>query len=278
MYLCVVPPDTSMTAVLLRESLWYGIRLYAYLLGVTILGGASAALGLVLGWPQVGALLGGGTLNTTDAVAGAVLALLGVSILVSGVLGAWYKLIADAVRTGRASTSEAPTGTAAATGDQGDAGGPAPSQDAQPDTSTTTAEPSPEEATGAAGLEPDQPADPSTASAAAAAGPDERVDSGSDEIATDGSVEQREPEGPPEPSPEEIAFGPSGDGGESDSPAADAAASDPADEPTPDVEEDDGNPFEDASEESTESSGSSSVRPAGRNASADPLADRSDGE
>jgi len=235
-----------MTAMRLRESAAYGLRLYAYLLGVTLLGGAALGLGLALAVPEAPSLVGTGGPDSTELAAGGVLGFLGVTVLAIGYLGTGYKLIADAVATGselatasaeptRATDSSTPGSTSdeaqaagAAAGDGATAGGPeqAAPVDADPTASSAATE---VRDTGPAG--------------GAAEAAEEAEPAGRDEYGS------RQTEGPPEPTPEEIAFGPSDD------------------DPEPPVDDTD---------EPVDDTGSDSVRPAGRNASSDPLADPTD--
>ncbi len=271
-----------MTTVRLRESASYGARLYAYLLGVTLLGGGCLAVGLVLAAPELSALLAGGGADTAMAVGGAVLAVLGLSILLAGYLGAGYKLIADAVAVGDQATAPSPS--------TADAPPTTPSADegASPSDRTSTDSPADTPADSSPAIADDEPApdapveagpqrapgiDPQDDAATAAVDTDaDAVASATamDEAESDDVAEPSQREDPPEPSPEEIAFG-SSDGDEpTDSPTTDTEPAADEDEPA-DLGADD-----DFVEEQSSSSGS--VRPAGRGAASDPLADRSDGE
>jgi len=225
-----------MTAVRLRESAAYGARLYAYLLGVTLAGGGALGLGLALAVPEATSLVGTGGADTTELAAGGVLGLSGLSVLAIGYLGTGYKLIADAVATG--AVTDATDSTAPAP----DAGG------ATGTTSTTPAAPDgpTDEPRRAPGVEPD-----STPEGDAAVSTDGTESGVAPEADADDAYGSRATDEPPEPSPEEIAFGSSeGEGAEP------------------------GEPDED---ERTESS-SDDVRPAGRSAAADPLADPTEDE
>jgi hypothetical protein len=270
-----------MTAVRLRESASYGARLYAYLLGVTLLGGACLAIGLVLAAPELTSLLAGGAPEPAMAAGGAILAVLGLSILLTGYLGAGYKLVADAVAVGE-QTAASPTPsaeTATETATESQAGAPADRQPAagsasaaggdaslQTDDAERVAAGNPE--TGpqrAPSVDPHGGTDPAAESTDAHADP--TVDEAA-EPASDGPDEAPPRENPPEPSPEEIAFGSSGGDETAGSAASDVDVSEDADQ-TDSLEDED-------LEETTSSS--RSVSPAGRNAPSDPLADRSDGE
>jgi len=225
-----------MTAVRLRESAVYGARLYAYLLGVTLVGGGALGLGLSLAVPEATSLAGTGGADTTELAAGGVLGLSGLSVLAIGYLGTGYKLIADAVATG--GVSGATDGTATAP----DAGGVEGSSSTVP----AAADASPDEPRRAPGVEPDSTPEGPPEASTAGTEPD-----GAPEAEPDEAGGSRANDEPPEPSPEEIAFGSSeGEGAEP------------------------GKPDED---ERTESS-SDDVRPAGRSAAADPLADPTEDE
>lgn len=258
MYLCVVHRDTDMTAVSLGKSAGYGARLFAFLLGTTLLGGASLALGGALAVPELDALMGTGQADPAIVAAGAMLAFLGLLVLATGYLGAAYKLIADAVATGSrlAAQTEATAGDAAAETVSG------------ADSTRPVEEPSPaaaDEPQRAPGLDPESDSS-TTEPAEAAGGADETADEWGQpgeagEAGASAEYDEygsRQTEGPPEPTPEEIAFGTSS---EEPSPNADAPddESGPPDEP---VEETD----------------TGSVTPAARNASSDPLADLTDNE
>jgi len=225
-----------MTAVRLRESAAYGARLYAYLLGVTLVGGGALGLGLALAVPEATSLVGTGGADTTNLAAGGVLGLIGLSVLAIGSLGTGYKLIADAVATG------AVTGATDSTAPAPDAGG------ATGSTSTAAA--------AADGPTDEQRGEPSVESDSTPERTPEASTTGTEtdvapEAEADDAYGSRASEGAPEPSPEEIAFGSSeGDGPE---------AEDPGDEQPADAS-------------------SGAVRPAGRSAASDPLADPTEDE
>ena len=225
-----------MTAVRLRESVAYGARLYAYLLGVTLVGGGALGLGLAIAVPEATSLLGTGGADTTELAAGGVLGLSGLSVLAIGYLGTGYKLIADAVAIGGATGATASTATAPDAGGSTDSTSTAPAAGDAPT----------DEPRRAPGVEPDStpggPPEASTAGTEPDVAPEAEPDEAYDSRATDE---------PPEPSPEEIAFGSSeGEGAE---------------------------PEEPDDEQRTEAS-SDGVRPAGRSAAADPLADPTEDE
>jgi len=206
-YLCVVTYDADMTAVRLVEGTRYGLRLYGFVLGITIVGGAAIALGAAVGWPAVSAVRDGGSPSATPAIAGGVLVLLGLSILGGGYLAAAYKLVADAVAAG----GRARPGAA----DVASTGAPAAATE-------------PESAAEPASADPNVGA---TADAAQGAGTASDPPAGAEDepgTPTVGSMGESGPDGqpadPPEPSPEEIAFGTSGE---------DAGVPEPTDEPAP---------------------------------------------
>lgn len=276
MYLCVVPRHTDMTAVRLRESATYGLHLYAFLLGVTLLGCTCLALGVVLARPEIAALRGAGGGDMAALAAGGLLSFVGVSVLLIGLIGATYKLVADAVNVGQTHPANANQTTATAA----DPGAPDTAESAASATPDADASAEPQQAPG---IDPD--AEPATAERAPAADSGVSDEERSDVEAAEADVEEygsRATEGPPEPSPEEIAFGSDEDDGAGDStgagmndPVEDGEAMQESSED--EVSFDDEEPFDDdAVDEPTGSSGA--VRPAGRNASSDPLADRSDGE
>lgn len=249
-----------MTGVTLGESLRYAGRLFAVLVGVTVLGGAGVALGLALGWPgifgpeQLVALLGSGSGGLAYSIAGGVLVLVGGSILAVGYIAATHKLLADAVVAGATSTGLGTGGEARGVPGLGDAG----------------PEPAPAEGSGAAGESsavagatdagaPEAHAGTPETDAGAPEADAQARESGPDDapIGGEGSVEPAEAasgtgetEDPPEPTPEEIAFGTSA----------------PEDEV----------PLDDEPVEEPEETTGGDVRPAASNASSDPLADPTD--
>lgn len=226
-YLCVVTYDTDMTAVRLRESTRYGLRLYGYVLGVVILGGGTLALGIALLYPEIRAWRGSGQVETVPAVAGGVLGFIGLSILVVGALATVYKLLADGVAAGRPAVVEDVE-------DEKTASEPTPATEpATPDPNVGAA---PDGAGGG-----DEPAQSPAGSANAA----EPTAVGSMADGAESTPAESEA-APPEPSPEEIAFGSSGD-----DPAAEESTTEP------------------------ETSTTSGTLP-GQNATSDPLADPGD--
>lgn len=178
--MCVVTYDIIMTAVGLGESSRYGLKLYGYVLGITVVGGAGLALGVALAWPEIQAWRAAGeTAAPVSGIAGGVLFFLGLSVLATGYLGTAYKILADGVAAGRA--------------------GPEAAAAAEPSGSEAAAESSePAEPT---------PADPNVGASGAEVG----------SMAAD-DVEAEPSADPPEPSPEEIAFGSSGGDASEDEP------------------------------------------------------------
>ncbi|MFB6310827.1 MAG: hypothetical protein ABEH64_06540 [Salinirussus sp.] len=98
------------------ESSRYGAVLYAYVLGVLVVGGGGLALGAALLWPEIQAWRGPGVADTARAIGGGVLAFLGFSVLTIGGYAVTYKLIADGVAAGMAAgqTERSSTTTPAA--------------------------------------------------------------------------------------------------------------------------------------------------------------------
>jgi hypothetical protein len=228
-----------MTAVRFRDGARYGLRLYGYVLGLTIFGGAGIGLGAALAWPEVQAWLGRGAPDQVVGAGGAVLLFLGVSILAIGYFGLAYKLIADGVAAGSTSTSAPESGTAV-----GDTATDAVTEPATADPNGgegPPAKPAAGKGRGTGARSHPSGADPSAGTA---------TDSGS----TDEPKAETQRETPREPSPEEIAFG-------NPASADDDTASEPETSPV---------------EESRSESSSGTV--ATQNASADPLADPTDEE
>jgi len=92
-----------MRRVRIVESLKYGGRMFAYLLGVVVLGGGGIALGTAVGWNSVTIRGTGGdpvVYSVPELIAGVVLVVLGGTVLFTGLLGFTYKLIADSTAVG----------------------------------------------------------------------------------------------------------------------------------------------------------------------------------
>lgn len=240
-----------MTAVRFEVSLRYAVWIVAYLAGVTILGAGAVGLGLGLGWPSIlgwswlAATLGSTSGGLAYTLGGGLLIVLGVLIVAIGSVSGTYKLVADAVATGTAELErsiaaleiqdESVESTSTASGSPPDPtvgeSPAAPYDTAADDADAVTAQPDPT---------------PEPAETAASESPQ------SETTAEAASAQDEPDEAPPEPSPEEIAFG----------------SSEPADEPTAELEDDD--------EPITEASGTDDVSPAARSAPSDPLADPTD--
>jgi hypothetical protein len=94
-----------MTTVGFGESTRYALRLYAYVLGVFVVGAVAVGLGTVLLWPEVSAWRGSGEAAVAPGVAGGLSVFLGVSVIAVGWIGATYKLLADGVAAGGAAQS-----------------------------------------------------------------------------------------------------------------------------------------------------------------------------
>lgn len=95
-----------MTAVRVAESLKYGLKLFGYFLGVVIVGGGGLALGATLAKSELSTVMSG-SLPGAQFAGGAVLGFLGAVVLVTGLFGILYKLVADAVSIGVADGSPA---------------------------------------------------------------------------------------------------------------------------------------------------------------------------
>jgi hypothetical protein len=91
-----------MTTRRLVGSTTYGARLFAYLLGVLVVGGATLGLGLSLAWPDITSVgpLEGTVDDTAEVAGGAVLSVIGVYIIGTGLLGTVNKFVADSVAQG----------------------------------------------------------------------------------------------------------------------------------------------------------------------------------
>ena len=85
-----------MTNVEVVESLKYGLKLFAYLLVIVVLGGGGMVLGTALAGPE----LVDGVFTSAELLGGLVLAFLGLAVWVTGMFGILYKLVADAVEWG----------------------------------------------------------------------------------------------------------------------------------------------------------------------------------
>lgn len=266
-----------MTAVRLRDALAYGVRFYGYLLVATLVGGSMLALGVSVLRPQLAALAVGGALDTTTAVSGGLLAFLGLSLLVACYAGAAYKLVADAVSVGQRRGDAVSSGTdvasdvpASPSGESSDASA-GDSADVSPPWQAPSVDP---DATGASEREPASTDGAGvTNESPAGVAHDEPAGEATDEEntvqAAESTLQAAEPDtdrradDPPEPTPEEIAFGSS----ESDGPSA--------------AEDDWVSEMEGGFDESADlgdGTAGDSVTPAGHDAGGDPLADPLDDE
>ena len=95
-----------MTRVGLVESLKYGLTLFGYLLGVTIVGCGLFVLGGALAVPEVQAWLDGDAIQLAPLVGGAVFVVLGTAVWWTGIFAIVYKLVSDSVTTGLVNGSE----------------------------------------------------------------------------------------------------------------------------------------------------------------------------
>ena len=95
-----------MTAMRLGESLVYGVKMCLYWLAVVVAGGGGVALGSALAWPEVQSWRSNGAISTPELAGGAVLAFLGLFVLVSGLFGIVYKLLVDSVADGNAASGD----------------------------------------------------------------------------------------------------------------------------------------------------------------------------
>jgi hypothetical protein len=261
-----------MTAVRSADSAKYGIKLFAYLLVVVLIGGGGIALGVAIGLPEARALLGPGSASRAELAGGAVLAFLGLVVLLTGLLGMVYKLIADAVAAGvsagslsrqpeaRAGDTEAEDRSPAAEGrqslaeteerrDEPTESTPAPGEkpDTQPEVEARS-EDQQSEVQGGTG-QPETTPEEWNETPRSASDTDDAAQSGGGSTTGEADDEFSGPTPPDssrrKPSPEEIAFG----SGEEEPPER---------------------------EESTETR--ESVETAGNDASGDPLADPTDDE
>ncbi len=120
-----------MTAVRSVDSFKYGTRLFAYLFVILLVGGGLLGLGAVIIENANTSLSNGvtGIPDKTELAGGSVLALLGSFVLLSGLFGILYKLIADGVTLGQADAAiAAAAGTETATEDAADSAGDGPAR------------------------------------------------------------------------------------------------------------------------------------------------------
>lgn len=95
-----------MSAIHVARSFAYGVKLCLYWVAVVLVGGGGVVLGSAIAWPEIQSWRSNGVVSMPELVGGAVLAVLGVIVLVSGLFGILYKLIADSVAEGRAVDSD----------------------------------------------------------------------------------------------------------------------------------------------------------------------------
>jgi hypothetical protein len=247
-----------MTAVRTVDSFKYGIRLFAYLFAILLVGGGLLGLGGLIIENANTSLNNGitGIPDKTELAGGAVLALLGSFVLFSGLFGIVYKLIADGVATGQPRDGQAvpdSESTVSSVADDSSADGqtattgPSPGEQAAKDHGRTTTVPSgavseppetprpPESPT-----PPAEPEEPPATDAHEASSPPESTDP-SPEPQPATAVDQTDPEGEPETVegdrsvPEQVpedSFGPTDESVTTadSSPAPDPADPDPAPE------------------------------------------------
>lgn len=258
-----------MTAVSSVDSFKYGTRLFAYLLVVLVVGGGFVGLGASVGYGDATSFLDDGAYNTSELVAGAVLAVLGSFVLLSGWFGLVYKLVADSVAAGTVET--AGSTVPSETGEVEKESEPKPDTAAASETVATTTEPEPttrtDESVGPVGesdrsaaadqrpTSTDTPAGPTapteeeTAEETATGDANAEPEGWEDETETPARDDEPDTErrageeSRPEPSPGEIAFG-SSDDEEPDTeraepeddepvePAGDGTSGDPLADPT----------------------------------------------
>lgn len=118
-----------MTTIGFGAATRYALRLYAYVLAAVVVGGVGVALGAALVYPELRAWRGPGDATVAPGVGGGLLLVLGLSVLAVGWLGTAYKLLADGVAAGGASTPDSVDG------------GPGQPGAHRPDGSTATPDP-----------------------------------------------------------------------------------------------------------------------------------------
>lgn len=172
MHLSVSTISTGMATIRIADSLKYGAKLFMFFLAVAVVGGGGMVAGAALAIPELQTYLDSGSLGTTTLAGGAVLAVLGTVIWVSGTFAIAYKLIGDAVADGLRASQATPTASTTGT------------TDGQPDTEETAeADSSPDE----------QPADEHPADEQ---DPGQAVPGAADAPATDGEPAQPPAEQP----------------------------------------------------------------------------------
>ncbi|MEF8813642.1 MAG: hypothetical protein V5A55_07470 [Halovenus sp.] len=89
-----------MTAVRFADSLKYGVVIFGYFVGVTVLGLGGIALGAFLAVPELSSWLDGNGVGQAALAGGVVLMTLGAAVWFTGLFGIARKLLADAVSAG----------------------------------------------------------------------------------------------------------------------------------------------------------------------------------
>lgn len=163
-----------MTAVRTVDSFKYGARLFAYLFVILLVGGGLLGLGALIIENANTSLSNGvtGIPDKTELAGGSVLALLGGFVLLSGLFGIVFKLVADGVETGGdlsvADAASVASGADASTNGDQSAGtdtaptqtGPSPGEQAARDHGSGTTVPSGASSKPPETPEPPAPADP----------------------------------------------------------------------------------------------------------------------
>jgi hypothetical protein len=103
-----------MTAVRIADSLKYGAVLLGYFLVIGVVGISGMALGGALALPELESLLDDTSYETAELVGGSVLGLLGFAVWTGGLFALAHKLIADSVARGQADVSVTLSGDSAA--------------------------------------------------------------------------------------------------------------------------------------------------------------------
>jgi hypothetical protein len=103
-----------MTAVRIVDSLKYGAVLLGYFLVIAVVGIGGMALGGALALPELESLIDDTSYETAELVGGSVLGLLGFAVWTGGLFALAHKLIADSVARGQADVSVTLSGDGAA--------------------------------------------------------------------------------------------------------------------------------------------------------------------
>lgn len=188
-----------MATVRVGKSVKYGAKFFAFVLVVLVVGGGALALGLTLAVPEVDSVVDPSIADDSVFAGGAVLAFFGLTILLSGLFGLFYKLVADAVSEGVA-TERHPDRTAAkpgrndeqqATGEDASSGGDADKPETSADEWTET--PSESSASGETPTGDSTPREPTPAEIAF--GSDSQEETADSERASEPAVSSSEPAG-----------------------------------------------------------------------------------